>query len=292
MKRVGVRLARGIVVAAVLLTGGPLVDSVPSRTARALTLVRSQDFTPLFDLAGRRIDDYFDPRKGERFLDDLFGMAGKWKAVTRGRDSYERHVRKVFEERVFSPSGFEAVLDQIRTDYAYGIAAAENRLLVALYDDVRPAHADLNFASFRAEFSGLAASLGPQVVRDLGMNLVSFAGSDAAAVLFVSALTSTGILGSSVAAGAAGAASGPVTFGISLAVGLIAGIALDAVVGDVYENAARAEIRRQINALRNRIIDEVHDAILKALVAYRSIQERCVVELYEGGPRERLAHRP
>ncbi len=289
MKRVGVRLARGIVAAAVLFTGGTLVDSVPSRTARALALVRAQDFTPIFDLAGRRIDDYFDPRKGDLLLEDLFGMAGKWKAVTRGHDSYERHVRKVFEERVFSPSDFQVVLDQIRADYAYGIAAMENRLLVALYDDIRPAHPDLSFDAFRSEYGGLATSLAPQVVRDLGMNLVSFAGSDAAAVLLVAALTSTGILGGSVAAGAA---SGPFTFGVSLAVGVIAGVALDAVVGSAYEDAGRAEIRRQINALRNRVIDDVHAALVKAILAYRALQERCVVELYEGGSHERLARRP
>jgi len=289
MKRVGVWLARGIVVAAVLLTGGTLVDSVPSRTARALALVRSQDFTPLFDLAGRRIDDYFDPRKEERLLDELFGVAGKWKAVTRGKESYERYVRKTFEEQVFSPAGFQTVLDQIRADYTYGIAAAENRLLVALYEDLRPAHPELGFAAFRSEYGGAAASLAPQVVRDLGMNLVSFAGSDAAAVLFAAALSSSGILGGSAAAGAA---SGPFTFGVGLAVGLIAGIALDATVGAAYEDAGRAEIRRQINALRNRVIDDVHAALVKAVLGYRELQERCVVELYEGGTHERLARRP
>jgi len=107
-------LARGIVVTAVLLSGGPLVDPGPSRTARALALVRSQDFTPLFDIAGRRVSDYFHPAKEDRFLQEVFSVSGKWKAVTRGRDSYERYVRKVFEEKVFSPAEFERVLDQIR----------------------------------------------------------------------------------------------------------------------------------------------------------------------------------
>jgi hypothetical protein len=289
MKRVGVWLARGIVGAAVLLTGGPLVDSVPSRTAQALALVRAQDFTPIFDLAGRRIDDYFDPRKGERLLEELFGVAGKWKALTRGQDSYERYVRKVFEAQVFSPAGFQPVLDQIRADYAYGVAALENRLLVSLYEDIRPVHPELSFAAFRSEYGGLASSLAPRVVGDLGMNLAAFAGSDAAAVLFMAALSSSGILGGSMAAGAAG---GPFTFGVSLAVALIAGIALDATVGEVYEDAARAEIRRQINALRNRVIDDVHAALVKAILAYRALQERCVVELLEGGSHERLARRP
>ena len=135
----------------------------------------------------------------------------------------------------------------------------------------------------------LAASIGPHVLRDLGMNLISFAGSDAAAVLLVAALSSVGILGTSVAAGTAG---GPLTFGISLVAGLIAGIALDALVGDVYEDAARMEVRRHMNGVRNQMIDGVHDALVKALVAYRTLEERCVVALYEGGSYERLDRRP
>jgi len=288
MKRVGVQLARGIVVAAVLLAGGPLVDPGPSRTARALALVRAQDFTPLFDITGRRVSDYFDPRKEERFLEEAFSFSGKWKAVTRSRESYEKHVRRIFEKHVFSPREFESVLNQIRADFAYGTAAAENRLLVALYDDIRPARPGLTFEKFRMAYGDVAASIAPQVLRDLGMNLVSFAGSDAAAVLLVAAMSSAGILGSSVAAGSAG---GPVTFGASLAIGLAAGIALDAIVGEAYEDAARIQVRGHICVLRNRLIDDVHDALVKALIAYRTLQERCIVELYEGGSNEHPARR-
>jgi hypothetical protein len=290
MKRVGGLLARGIAATAVLLlAGAPLRDTAPSRSARALALVRAQDFTPLFDIAGKRISGFFDPAKEKRFLDEVFSLSGKWKAITRGRESYERYVRRVFEETIFSSRDFDGLLDQIRSDYHYGTAAAENRLLVALYDDVRTTRPELTFERFRAEYGELASSIAPHVVRDLGMNLISFAGSDAAAVLLVAALGSAGVLGSSVAAGTAG---GPMTFGISLAAGLVAGIALDAVVGDAYEEAARMEVRRQVNRVRNQVIDGVHDALVKALMAYRTLQERCVVALYEGGSHERPDRRP
>jgi hypothetical protein len=289
MNRVGVQLARGIVVTAVLLAGGPLVDPGPSRTARALALVRAQDFTPLFEISGRRVSEYFDPRKEERFLEEAFSLSGKWKAVTRSRESYEKYVRRIFEHYVFSARDFEKVLDQVRSDFAYGTAAAENRLLVALFDDIRPARPGLSFERFRTEYGEIAATLAPQVLRDLGMNLVSFAGSDAAAVLLVAALSSAGVIGTSVAAGSAG---GPVTFGASLVVGIIAGIALDAVVGEAYESAARMEVRGHVNGLRNRVIDDVHDALVRALLAYRTLQVRCIVELYEGGSNEHLARRP
>jgi hypothetical protein len=125
-------------------------------------------------------------------------------------------------------------------------------------------------------------------MRDLGMNIVSFVGSDAAAVLLVAALSSAGILGSSVAAGSAG---GPATFGISLAVGVAAGVALDAIVGAAYEDAARAEVRGHVSVLRNRAIDDVHAALVQALLAYRKLQERCVIALYEGESHE-AARRP
>ena len=47
-----------------------------------------------------------------------------------------------------------------------------------------------------------------------------------------------------------------------------------------------------MNGVRNQMIDGVHDALVKALLAYRTLQERCVMELYEGGSHERLGHRP
>src|SRR5260221_12890319 len=112
----------------------------------------------------------------------MFSFSGKWKAVTRGRESYERYVRRSFERHVFSPADFQKVLDQIRDDYAYCTAAAETRLLAALYEDIRTVRPGLTFNGFRSEYASLAASLAPNVIRDLGMNLISFAGSDAAAV--------------------------------------------------------------------------------------------------------------
>lgn len=289
MKRVAAWLTRGIVASAVLLGGSPLADPPPSPLAHALELVRAQDFTPVFGLAARRIEGCFDPKKEEAFIEEVFGLGGKWRAVTRGRESYERYIRRVFEERVFAPGQFDEMLGQIRKDYEYEIAAAENRLLVALYRDLRPARPGLSFESFRGEYASLAASMAPHVVRDLGMNLVSWAGSDAAAVLLVAALNSVGILGTSVAVGSAG---GPVTLGISLVVAVAAGVALDAIVGGVYEEAAREELRVHINGLRNRIIDIVHDALVRTLLAYRTLEEQCIIQLYQGGEDVRLADRP
>jgi hypothetical protein len=240
-------------------------------------------------VAGQRVGGYFSAEREDRFIEELFSFSGKWKALTRGDASYERFVRKAFERHLFHPAEFDLVLEQIRRDYAYGVAAAENRLLVALYGEIRPEHPELAFDDFRKEYGRLSSTLAPHVFQDLGMNLVAFAGSEVASVLLVGALSSAGILGGSAAGGAVG---GPWTFGISLVVGVAVGLALDAGVGAAYEDAARMEVRRAVNNLRNRIIDDVHDALARALTEYRNFQERCVEAMFEGGSRERLAARP
>jgi hypothetical protein len=295
MKRVGLALARGIVFAAVLLTGGRLGDltsSPPASSAaleRALGHVRAQDFSPIFDLAGRRLSGYFTVEREDRFLEAVFSLSGKWKAVTRGKASYERFIRKTFEKHVFNPEEFGEVLEGIRGDYLQGLAAAENRLLVVLFEDLRVERPGLTFEGLHLEYRGLAQALAPHVLRDLGMNGVALLGSEAASMVLVAALTSAGFLGGGAAAGGA---SGPWTFGAGLVVGIVAGLALDAVVGETYEDAARMELRRHVNALRNRVIGDVTETIARALIAHRALQERCVRAMFEGGSHGTLAGRP
>lgn len=107
-------------------------------------------------------------------------------------------------------------------------------------------------------------------------------------MILVGALTSAGILGGSVAAGTAGAGW---TFGVSLVVGIVVGLGIDAVVGGACEDAVRWEIRLHLNGLRNRVIDDVYFALGHALASHRRLQEECVRELYDGGWDERVAHR-
>jgi len=295
MKRVGLALARGIAFAAVVLSGGRLTDTPlhpahrSSNLEHALAQVRAQDFAPIFDLAGRRLAGYFTSEREERFLEAVFSLSGKWKAVTRGKASYEKFIRRTFEKHVFNAEEFSDVLEAIRVDYARGVSAAENRLLVALYEDLRVDRPGLELGDLRLEYAGLASAMAPHVLSDLGMNSISILGSEAATIVLVAALTSAGVLG---AGAAAGGASGAWTFGVGLVVGIAAGVALDAVVGETYEDAARMELRRHVNALRNRMIGDVTDAIGRALLAHRALQERCVRHLYEGGSDGILAGRP
>lgn len=292
--RVGKGLARGIVGAAALLVGvGVLSDAPPlpapqPEVERGVALVRAQDFDPLFRAAGDRVAAYFDPRRQEAFLDELFSLSGKWKAVTRGRESYERHVRRLYEKHVFSPADFEkTVLESVRADYAFAAAAAENRVLIGLVDDLRLARPELKFEGLREAHGRLAADLAPAVFRDLGLNLISFAGAEAAATLGVAALTSAGVL----AAPAAGGAAGFWTFGAGLVAGIAAGVTIDLTAGAAWEDAARARVFAETNVLRMRMIDDVHDALAKAVLAWRRLEEDAVRELYRGERDGTLARR-
>lgn len=277
----GSRLARGIFGAATLLVCAGTLSSPPPPPgpdpARALERVRAQAFGPVFQTAYDRIDAAFDSRRQEAFLEQVFGFGSKWKALTRSRASFERYVRRTFEKTVFEPAAFEAeVLDRIRADWDAAARAAENRVLAAVWDDFRAARPQLRFEALAQEHRRLAAALAPKILSDLGINAVSIAASEATAVAFTSALAGAGILG-------AGGASGPWTLGVSLVVAVAVGWTIDATAGEAWEDAARAQVRGQVSVLRNRMLEDVDAALVKAVDAWRRVQEASVVELYRGG---------
>lgn len=289
MVRVGKGLARGIVAAAVLLTGGRLGESVPTPLQRTLAYLRTQDFTPVFEVARRRVEGHFTPEKERRFRDSLFSMSGKWKALTRSEEAYARYVRRSFERCLLDPSELASLTEAVRKDWLFGVSSAENRLLGVVYRDLRPFRPELTSLSLQARYESLSRSLLPSVVRDLGLNAVSFAGSEAAVSLLAAVVASTGVAGE--AAGAAALAGGPWTFGAGLAVGLAVGLVIDQTAGEAYEDLARTQIQLQVNDLRNRMIDQVYDALARAVISYRRLQEQCVRAIYEGRTDDGLAAR-
>ena len=273
MMRVGKGLARGIVVASVVLTSGPLSDPAPSRLERPLRFIRSQDFTPLFDVVRKRLEGHFTPEREARFFEALFGVSGKWKAMTRGPEAYERFVGRTFEKSLLEPADLARVTESIRQDWSFGMRSSENRLLALVHADLRPFRPELTLEGLRLEYRDLALSLAPSVLQDLGMNAASLAGSEAAAMLLTAALTSTGLIG-----------GGVWTFGVGLAVGLAVGLVIDQTAGEAYEESARIQIHLRVNEVRNRMIDQVFEALARAVILHRELQERCVRALYEGGP--------
>jgi hypothetical protein len=282
-------LAVAAVAGGVLLAGRPLSAPVESPLDRALSKVRAQDPGPLFELAGDRIQGAFRREHEEAFVAELMSASGKWKALTRGKASYEKHVRKLFEKTVFGPAQLEALLEGLRGDLLHGFAALENRLLVEIEADVRVARPELCLPELRAEYGRLAEELAPQVARDLGLNVVSFAAGEAATALGLSALAAGGAWGGAIAAGGA---AGAATFGAGLLLGLGAGLAVDWAVGDVFEDVARTEVRRAVTQLRGRVLDAVYAALGDAVLRHRALQEARVRALFGGGTHGGMAHRP
>jgi hypothetical protein len=275
--------------AGILLAGGRLSESVESPLDRAVRKVRSQSYLPLFDLASDRVRGAFRREGEDAFVAELMSASGKWKALTRGRESYERHVRKLFERTVFGPATLEGLLSGLKGDLAHGFSALENRLLVEIEADVRVARPDLVLPDVQAEYGRLASDLASQVARDLGLNVVSFAAGEAASALGISALAAGGAWGGAIAAGGAAGAG---TLGVGLLLGIGAGLAVDWAVGDVYEEVARAEVRRAAGVLRNRVADGVHAALADACLRHRAFQEARVRALFEGGRDGGMARRP
>jgi hypothetical protein len=245
-----------------------------------VAFVRAQDFGPVLDAAGRRVTAYFDDARQEAFLQEVFSLKGKWKAATRSEASYAKSVRRAFERHVHRPEDFRArVVDAVRDDLAFAVRAAENRLLVALVEDLRAYRPSMEPGLVREEHARLVRDLAPMIARDLGMNLVSIAAGEAAASLF------------SAACAGAGLASGPWTFGVGLVAALAAGLAVDATAGAAWEDAARARVRADVNAMRNRLMDDLDRALVRSITAWRRVQEDAIADLYSGGPHVPVARR-
>jgi len=287
--RVSKGLARGIAVAAVFLCGDRLGDSAPSPLHKTLAYIRSQDFTPVFAVARQRVEAHFSPQKERDFLETLFSISGKWKALTRSKRSYERHVARSFEKIVLDPAELARLSEAIRQDWIFAVAGSENRLLGVVYEDLRPFRPELTALTLRRQFAGVQTDLLPMVLQDLGLNVVSIAGAEAAVSILTGVIASTATAGE--AAGTAAIVGGPWTFGASLAVGLAVGILIDQTAGEAYEDVARTQLRLQVNEIRNQMIDQVYDALARAVFSTRKLQEECVRALYEGRPDDRLAAR-
>lgn len=253
------------------LSDPPQPDVLPPDPSRAIAFIQTQDFRPVLDAAGRRVAAYFDEARQKAFAEEIFGLAGKWKLATRSRESYEKSLRRAFERHVYRPDDFRSrVIAPIQDDLAFAALAAENRLLVRVFQELRFTRPALEIDALRAEHGRLVDVLTPLVARDLGMNLVAIAAGEAAASLFSAGLA------------AAGVTSGPWTFGLGLAAGLAAGLAVDATAGAAWEDAARARIRAEVNALRNRLMTDVDQALLRALLGWRRAQEEAVTRMYTG----------
>jgi hypothetical protein len=260
----------------------PPAGPSPVDAARASARRHSRESLQILELVSRRIEDFFSSRRDrvEALTDELFSLQGKWRALAWGREDFERHVRRRFEEHVFRPEDVEReLIGPVRDDLAFAIDACEAGVAADLNQWARSARPGVAHADLRPALSPLVAGL---VLEDLGLNLASFIGSEAAAVTAASVLTRVGLLGASAAAGGGTAWA---TLGIGLVVGTIAGLVIDAVVGEELEETARDSVRSELDALRRKLMespDGLWHAARRALDAHGKALEKSAAILMEG----------
>ena len=254
----------------------------PAAAARASARLHAAKSFQVLELVGTRIEEFFGRRQQgvEAFSEELFSIRGKWRALFWGREDFERHVRRRFEEHLFRPEDFEReVLAPVRADVAFAIDASEAGLAADLNQWARASRPGVSEPDVRPALTRMVAGL---VIKDLGLNVASIAGSEVAALAASAILTRAGLLGASVAAGAG---SSWLTLGIGLVVGTIAGIVIDSIVGDELEETARENVRFELDALRRKMMeseDGIWRAALRALEAHGRALERSAARLVEG----------
>jgi hypothetical protein len=257
-------------------------DSVSADAARASARRHSAQSFQVLDLVSKRIEEFFGRRQQnvQAFSDELFGLRGKWRALFWSREDFERHVRRRFEDHLFRPEDFEReVVGPAREDLVFAIEASEAGLASDLNRWTRAARADVTPPDVRPALSRMVAGL---VVEDLGLNIASIAGSEVAALAASAILTRGGILGASVAAGAG---TSWLTLGISLIVGVVAGVLIDAVIGEELEAGAQDTVRYELDALRRKMLESdegLWKAARRALEAHGRALERSAGLWIEG----------
>ena len=254
----------------------------PADAARGSARRHSAEALRVLDLVGSRIEDFFGGRqeKVQAFSDEIFSLRGKWRALFWGREDFERHVRRRFENLVFRSEDFEReVLGPVRGDLGFAIDASEAAVAADLERWARAARPEVIAPDVRPGLSRLVAEA---VIDDLELNVASIAGSEAAAMAASTILTRAGFMGASLAAGAS---TSWATLGISLIVGAIVGLVVDSTLGDELEEAARDTVRFELDALRMKMMesrDGLWWAARRALETHGRALEKSAAQLAGG----------
>jgi hypothetical protein len=271
-----------VILLGALSCGRPAGPSPAERARESARRHSSQAFQVL-DLVSSRIEEFFGRRqeKIQAFSDEIFSLRGKWRALFWGREDFERHVRRRFENLVFRSEDFDReVVEPVRADLAFAIDASEAGVAADLERWARASRGDVSAPDVRPALSRLVAN---EVLGDLGINVASLAVSEAAALAASQILTRAGVFGASVAAGAGASWA---TFGITLVVGAVVGIVIDSTIGEELEGAAGDTVRFELDALRMTMMesrDGVWWAARRALETHGRALERSAGQLVKGG---------
>src|SRR5262252_1101851 len=196
----------------------------------------------LADSYAAEVEQFFEQRKAgaQGFAATVLSWQSKWRLIvstwpSADREGHRKFIAAQFAQYIFTADDLQRVVAQAVAEYMHGIEGIENQLLVAIRADLadfpQAALPGLDSARvFQSGYAHMLAEVEQHVQTDLKIDVVRessslVAGEVAAAVILqvVTAVArrlgmSTGILGT-------GAASATVTFGV----GLVAGMAVDAV---------------------------------------------------------------
>jgi hypothetical protein len=217
---------------------------------------------------------FWQARLGARpFVEDALGWDSKWKMVKdyfSKDDEHGKFLQEQFSKRIFSPEQLQNAVESSVSAYMRHLEDVDSQLLVRLQADLssvpsdqfspgvdRDAIQQILDAAMREARTAAASDFRGMVEREI----VSMVAGEVLSQAAVQLATSTGIIG-------AGAASGTVTFGAGLVVGVIADWAVSWAYDRLYD---------PVGELTNRInhqLDQLEQMILVGNAEHPGLEKR------------------
>lgn len=205
---------------------------------------------------------FWQARLGARlFVEDALGWDSKWKLVKdyfSKDDEHGKFLQEQFSKRIFSPTQLQSAVESSVSAYMRRLEDVDSQLLVRLQADLssvpseqfapgvdRDAIQQIVNAAVREARTAAASDFRGMVEREI----VSMVAGEVLSQAAVQLATSCGILG-------AGAASGTVTFGAGLVVGVIADWAVSWAYDRLYDPVGELtkKVDQQLDQLERMIV--------------------------------------
>jgi hypothetical protein len=250
-----------------------------------------QDLAPIHEL-------FSHGREGTRlFVDDALGWSSKWKLVsdfvTRS-DAHAEYLKAQFEQHIFSDEQLESAVEEAINSYLKHLDDVDSLLLVKLQADLASVPAaqlarGVDKAAIRQILDEALGEARDAARSDLGgmleREIASWVAGEVLTAVGVELATSTGIL-------SAGAASGMVTVGAGVIVGIIADWAVSWAYDRMYDPVGELtnKVNEQLNGMEQMILvgDAEHPGLEVRLLTYA--QERA--EARNTAIQDALLHQP
>ena len=251
---VGILLALFVAAIIRLLVDGGLTGSVETAVTVVDRHLAWADSQGQGDLTTRwaPIGEFFgEARLGTRaFAEEALGWRSKWKLVSdfvTSGDEHAEFLKERFAALVFSPEALEAVVQSTVTGHVRHLENVDSDLLVRLQADLEDVpdlqlsgvvDPQLIHASLGQAVRQAIAAVEGELRNDVGYELAGYIAGEILTTATLRLAASSGIL-------SAGAASGTVTFGAGLVVGLIVDAILSWAYDEIFDPAG--ELSRQLD---------------------------------------------